>query len=414
MRLLFVSLNYAPDPTGVGMYTGELCEALAAKGHDVHVVSANPYYPEWKLAPGYRNIGWHIETRKRVTIHRCMSWIPLKVSGVTRLAHYASFSLMMLPTFLRQILVGKIDGLFVIAPTLMPSVFALPFARIRGIRCWIHVQDFEVEAGFATSQMKRSSFWGRTAMRFERLVFSGFQRASSISPEMCNKLVEKGYDQSAVYELRNWADIDRVQPQATSSYRDKWGIRTPYVALYSGSIAKKQGIEMLLDVARRLERRGDTILIICGNGPDRPSLEAAAHDIGNILFRDLQPIERLSDLLSLATVHLLPQKADAADLVLPSKLCNMLASGRPVVAGAHEGTGLAREVQGVGLTVAPEDAATMSDAIEYLLDHPNERQRLGRLARLRAEERWSKAGIIDRFEREILAALASPASSGTE
>ncbi|SNS27827.1 WcaI family glycosyltransferase [Sphingopyxis indica] len=401
MRLLFISLNYAPEPTATGMYTGELCEALAAMGHDVHVICANPYYPEWKLAPGYRNIGWRSELLNGVTVHRCMCWIPSKVNGATRLAHYASFSLTMLLPLVGRIMRKPPDRMFLIAPTLMPAVFAAPLARLRGIPTWIHVQDFEVEAGFATGQMNKSSLLGRLAGRFEQLMFAGFMRASSISPEMCKKLIQKGFSEHAVYELRNWANVDRIVPQEASSYRNEWGIHTPHVALYSGSIAKKQGIDLLFDVARHLESRGDTTLIICGNGPDRSHLEEAARNIPNILFRDLQPAERLGDLLALATVHLLPQKAEAADLVLPSKLCNMLASGRPVVAGAHAGTGLAREVEGVGINVAPENAAAMSEAIEFLLDHPEERRRLGKCARQRAEERWSKAAIIERFEREI-------------
>ena len=53
----------------------------------------------------------------------------------------------------------------------------------------------------------------------------------------------------------------------------------------------------------------------------------------------LQPVERLNDWLNAADVHLLPKKAEAADLVLPSKLLGILASGRPVVASPQrEGT----------------------------------------------------------------------------
>src|SRR3546814_2119573 len=102
---------------------------------------------------------------------------------------------------------------------------------------------------------------------------------------------------------------------------------------------------MLIEVARQLAHRKDLTLIICGNGPNRAVLEATAQHVDNLLFHDLQPKERLNDLLNLATIHLLPQKADAADLLLPSKLTNMLASGRPVVAGTAPHTGLAREMR---------------------------------------------------------------------
>ncbi|HET8612497.1 MAG TPA: glycosyltransferase, partial [Sphingomonas sp.] len=111
--------------------------------------------------------------------------------------------------------------------------------------------------------------------------------------------------------------------------------------------------------------------------------------------------ERLGELLGLADVHLLPQIVGAADLVLPSKLTNMLASGRPVVATAAPGTGLADEVEGCGIVTPPGDAAAFAAAIERLIDDPGERARLGRAARTRAEERWSRAGVLGRFTADL-------------
>jgi colanic acid biosynthesis glycosyl transferase WcaI len=217
---------------------------------------------------------------------------------------------------------------------------------------------------------------------------------------MCDKLVEKGRDPSTVDELRNWAEVHAVVPQPShaSTYRERWGITTEHVALYSGSIAKKQGIEIIVDVARALRSRHDLTFVVCGNGPSRPELEAHAAGLTNILFQDLQPKEELGQLLTLATLHLLPQKRGAADLVLPSKLTNMLASGRPVIAGAAPDTGLAREVDGCGLAVAPDDAGAMAAAIEQLLFDPALYAAAAAAARQRAEQFWSRSSIIDRFE----------------
>ena len=116
----------------------------------------------------------------------------------------------------------------------------------------------------------------------------------------------------------------------------------------------------------------------------------------------------------LRTLHVVPdrlavhgeratmQLAGAADLVLPSKLTNMLASGRPVVATADAGTGLAGEVEGCGLIVAPGDEAAFAAAIERLIDDSPSRNRLGAAARRRAEERWEREAIISGLERCML------------
>ena len=173
------------------------------------------------------------------------------------------------------------------------------------------------------------------------------------------------------------------------------------MALYSGNIANKQGIEILVDAARRLVHRQDLTIVVCGEGPNRAALETRAEGLPNIQFRDLQPRERINDLVGLATVHLLPQLGSAADLLLPSKLINMLASGRPVIATAAPGTGLAQEVEGCGLVTEPDDVASFAAAIEVILDNPDLRDRYGRAARACAEERWSEKMIVERLMQEL-------------
>src|SRR3546814_19869246 len=111
---------------------------------------------------------------------------------------------------------------------------------------------------------------------------------------------------------------------------------------------------MLIEVARQLAHRKDLTLIICVNGPNRAVLEATAQHVDNLLFHDLQPKERLNDLLNLPSIHLLPRTAAASALFLASKPTNMLASGRPVVAGSALNHGLAREIAACGIAVVPE------------------------------------------------------------
>ena len=399
MRLLLVSNSYAPEPTGIGLYNGSLAEALVARGHEVAVVCAKPSYPHWRLFDGHRGFTWDRTVEHGVEVNRVPLYIPAKVSGAKRIAHYGSFAAAAALPALRVARRFKPDVVFCVVPTMLAAPVALAAARAADACSWLHVQDFEVEAGFATGQMKANGAVARAALAFEYRCIAAFDQTSSISPEMCAKLVEKGRDPATVHEIRNWANIDAVVPMESvaSAYRARWNIRTPHVALYSGSIALKQGIGTILDTARLMRERDDITFVICGNGPDRPALEAAARDLPNLQFHDLQPMEQLGDLLGMATIHLLPQKRDAADLVLPSKLTNMLASGRPVVAGAAPGCGLAREVDGCGIAVVPEDASAMAAGIAALIVDPPRHAAASLAARARAEQRWSRDAIIDRL-----------------
>jgi colanic acid biosynthesis glycosyl transferase WcaI len=142
---------------------------------------------------------------------------------------------------------------------------------------------------------------------------------------------------------------------------------------------------------------------MCGEGPYRAELQAEAAGLGNVRFLNLQPAERFAELLNTADLHLIPQRAQAADLVLPSKLGGILASGRPVVAMAAPATGLADEIEGAGLLVAPGDAQALAEAVRVLAENGELRHSLGAQARRRAMERWDKDAILGALEREFMA-----------
>lgn len=397
MRILFLGLNYDPEAIGIGAYSTGLCQDLAAMGHEVRVVAAKPYYPEWKVFDGHE--GWWKRNREAgVDITRCPIYVSKNPTGLRRVVHHASFAASAMFPMMKAALGFRPDLVMTVAPSLIGAPVAWLAAKVARTPAWLHIQDFEVEAAFATGLIDGSNPAARLARAFERTIIRLFDRLSSISPEMCAKLRAFGIPDSHIIEFRNWAEIDAIQPlEGPSLYRTEWNITTPHVALYAGNIANKQGLDILIDAARLLAHREDLTFIICGQGPNRAKLEASAAGLDNIRFHDLQPRVRLGEMLGLATVHLLPQKAGAADLVLPSKLTNMLASGRPAIVTAVHNTGLAREVEGCGIVVPPEDAEQLAAAIEVLIDNPELWQRYARASRERAELAWNRPVIIQRL-----------------
>lgn len=416
--VLIVGLNYAPEPVGIGPYTQGLAEALVARGARVQVLAGKPYYPQWKTYPEFAGLGWRSGIEGEVEITRCPHYVPAQPSGLKRIVHLASFALSALPHALRAVLRGKDerpDLVIAIAPALLSVVTAWLAARLAGAKLWIHVQDFEVEAALATGLMDDRRLPARLARWVERSFLKLGDHVSTISPQMCAKLVTKGVVTERVFEMRNWSDARFASdPAGAAAIRKDWGLTGKVVALYSGNIARKQGIEILVEAARLLPHRADIGFVICGEGPNRADLERLAKGLGNVQLHDLQPAERMGAKLTMADLHLLPQIAGAADLVLPSKLTNMLASARPVVATTEPGTGLYGEVNGCGLVTPPGDAAALAAAIEALADDPARRAVLGEAAKLRAGERWMKDAIIDRAVARISgaqSALESPQPS---
>ncbi len=400
MKILLYGINYAPELTGIGKYTGEMATWLARQGHEVRVVTAPPYYPAWAVSAGYAN-RWQVQEVDGVRVWRCPLWVPPKPGGLKRIVHLASFALSSFPVVLRQAL-WRPDVVWVAEPAMFCQPAAWLTARLSGAKAWLHVQDFEVDAAFDMGLLKGQGL-RRRVQGVEGWFKRRFDVVSTISGRMMERLYSKGLDARRCELAPNWVDISaitrRSRSDGPSPFRQELGI-TPdaVVALYSGNMGGKQGLGIMAEAARLCP---GVQFVLCGNGHGRADLEAAAAGLTNITFLDLQPLERLNDLLGLADIHLLPQRADAADLVMPSKLTGMLASGRPVVCTAHGHTELARVLAHhsipLGLVTEPENPQAMASAILHLAEDAHSRRRMGRAARAHAEKNLCIDAVLTRW-----------------
>lgn len=449
MRILIHGINFSPELTGIGKYSGEMAEWLTAQGYEVRVVTAPPYYPQWRIADGYAN-GWRKETKgtsskvqvganplesctlhlEPIVVYRCPLWVPSKPSGLKRVLHLASFALSSFPIMLRQIF-WRPDVVWVVEPPLFCAPQAWLVARLSGGKAWLHIQDYEVDAAFDLGLLRGAALRGLVAAA-ERWLMRRFDRVSTISQRMLERALAKGVATERAVLFPNWVEIKtglRTEDSGLSGYRAELGIAADaVVALYSGNMGGKQGLEILAQAAAlglRIEKRGlsckttsdaelepcslnlvpEVVFVFCGNGAGRDDLMAQCAGLPNVRFMDLQPLERLGELLSFADIHLLPQRADAADLVMPSKLTGMLASGRPVVATAHEGTELASVVAACGQVVPPEQPQALFDAVRMLANDAVLRARLGSAGRAYAEANLDRNAVLQKFEAEMEAAV---------
>jgi colanic acid biosynthesis glycosyl transferase WcaI len=371
-KVFIYAMNYSPEVAGVGRYTGEIGEDFAALGHEVTVLTTVPHYPGWKVVAPYRNGRYSSETRGGAKVVRCPLFLRERMGGIWRLIAPASFALTSAPLALWLVLRHRPDTVLCVEPTLMTAPVALAAARFVGAKTVLHVQDLEVDACFAVGHLRHIAWLEALAHGFERWMLRRFDRLITISAHMAERLVAKGALAERVAVVRNWVDLDRIQPlDRVSPYRLELGLSaTDRVVLYSGNIGAKQGLCEVIGAAQRLAVRGDIKFVIAGEGPAKSELVARAAELPNVRFLPFQPYERLSEFLGVADVHVLPQAADVADLVLPSKLGGMLASGRPIIVAAAAGTELADFVAGAAILVEPGDTEALAGAIADATTQP--------------------------------------------
>ncbi len=345
---------------------------------------------------------------------RCPLYVPAVPTGIKRLLHLVSFAVSSVPAMIREAF-EQPDVVFTVEPTFFAAPVALACASMAQAPAWLHVQDFEVDAAFELGLLPPHGLVRRIAMGLEMMFTRAFQRVSSISIRMVQRSLLKGVDNERVVLFPNWVDADVVKPQepgAPNRYRKELGLGGKVVLLYSGNMGGKQGLELLGPLAGALVHDPNVHFIFCGDGSFRPQLEEMVAGMGNVTLLPLQPLEGLSDLLNAADIHLLPQRADAADLVMPSKLTGMLASGRPTIVTAARGTQVESVVGGTkgghgpcGVVVPAGDVDSLVIAVRELAADPERRRRLGATARQYAEIHLGKAQVLEQFELDLQEAV---------
>jgi colanic acid biosynthesis glycosyl transferase WcaI len=411
LRILIYGLNYSPELTGIGKYTGEMAAWLAERGHEVRVVTAPPYYPAWRIRDDYRGAWYRIEHGNgQPVVFRTPLYVPQRPTGIKRIVHLVSFMLGSLPIMLREMF-WQPEVVFTVEPTFFCAPLTLFVAKSAGAACWLHVQDFEVDAAFELGLLPAQGPVHDAALRTERFFTFAFDRVSGVSSRMVDRARAKGIPNDRVVLFPNWVDVDAIYPLDPGANRSNIirrelaeqvpDIDSKIILLYSGNMGAKQGLELLAPLAEAFASDPRVHFLFCGDGAFRSRLEALVAHRPNVTLLPLQPLDRLNHLLNAADIHLLPQRASAADLVMPSRLSAMLSSGRPVIATAHPGTQVAQVVEGRGLAVPAEDAGALYAAVRRLVDDQELRLKLGRAAREYAVEHLGKHQVLAQFELDM-------------
>jgi colanic acid biosynthesis glycosyl transferase WcaI len=409
MKILIYGLNYAPEPIGTGKYTGEMAAWLAARGHDVDVICGLPHYPQWKLDAAHADGRAKVETCDGVKVLRAPHFVPTAdgLSARARIRLETGFTFSAARYWLPRLFARrKPDVTIGVMPPMQVAVWPLLLGWLRRVPWVLHVQDLQVDAALRLNMLNVGKF-GKLLYWVEGFLLRRATRVSTITESMRARIVAKGTPQDRTWLFPNWADISAIRPgPRDNAFRRALGLADEtMVVLYAGNMGEKQGLDSVLDTAVACRDDSRLLFVMVGAGGARPRLErrAAELDLPNLRFLPLQPLEALGDMLAAGDIHLVVQRKDAADLVMPSKLTNILAAGRACVATADPGTALHDVVHGyaTGEAVAPGDNQALTEAVRQLAGDAVRRQECGQRARAYAERFLDKDRILATFEDQL-------------
>jgi colanic acid biosynthesis glycosyl transferase WcaI len=407
MRILLVTQYYWPEDFSAGVYMPELAESLQARGHDVEVLTGFPSYPHGRIFPAYRGRLFQTEERHGVRIVRCWFYPSARTGGALRRG--ASAATFALSAALSRRAVHRADIVVGFSPPPFMGLAALRYARRWAVPFLLNVKDLFTDAVIASGMAGPGPFV-RLLYRIERRLYRAADRVVVPVADFITPLRSAGVHPESLAVIPDWADGDQIQPQPKANrIRAEWGLEGAFVILYSGSMGYSSSLETVLRAAASLGDLPDIHLLLVGDGPRRPALEALAADLrlSRVQFRPLQSRERFPEVLAAADLAMVTLSASGGRVSTQGKLYSLLAAGRPVVAVVPEGNEAARIVEegACGWSVRPEEPEQLARLFRRLVADRNAVEERGRAARRIFEERYSLRVAVGLFEEAIRESL---------
>jgi colanic acid biosynthesis glycosyl transferase WcaI len=285
------------------------------------------------------------------------------------------------------------------SPPLTLGLTGWVVARARSAALVLNVQDVFPDIAVELGLLRRRRLIA-AGRRLERWCYDHADAITVLSEDLRENVAVK--TRSPVNVVPNFVDTEWIRPlDKENSYRREFGLEGKTVVMYAGNVGLSQSLDIVLDAAAALAYEEDLVFVINGWGAARSGLERRAAGLANLRFVDMQPEDRLPEVLAAGDIHLVPLKRGLARSSVPSKMYSILAAARPFVAGVDEGSEVARVVDrsGAGIAVPPEDAEALAKAIRMLLDSPESAARMGAAGRRFAEAWVSPQAVAETYER---------------
>ena len=398
-KITIIGINYYPEDSAIGLYTTQKAEYLVKKGFDVTVITGFPYYPQWEIWADYKSNPYLFkETINGVKILRSKQYVPKSPTFPKRILHLISFTF---GNSINLFKISKPDIVISIVP-FTSSVLLGWFLKLRyKSKLWVHIQDFEFDAAIDSGLLegnKKSIIKG--LLWIEKKLLSKADVISTISYGMINKLKQKTNVKS--YYLPNWIDVSlfNIDINKKHPYLES----NKFKILYSGNIGAKQDWNFFFNFINELKSVKDIEVIVVGEGAEKENVLNYFKPFNFVKHYNLVPFEELPLLLSSADLHILFQKADVIDTVMPSKLLGMMASGKPSIVTGN----MKSEVETVlknsngGYYFDGSSVKEITNHINKLIKNKELREELGRNAKKYVNEKFSQNEVLDKFQNELL------------
>jgi colanic acid biosynthesis glycosyl transferase WcaI len=357
MKILVWGINYAPEVSGIGPCNTALCEYLAQRGHEVTMLTAFAFFPEWRKRPGDTFTAWRSEATNGVKVVRVWEYVPSVPGRLRRVLHEASFAV---SSFLCGLGLGGFDVVVVISPPIGLGFFAWLLSGLKGAPFVFHAQELQPDEDLS-SGARRPGLFTNLLRRLEALAYARAARVSGVSKAMLAAFRRKNVPEEKILSFPNGVTLQpRESFPAPGAFLKKHGLGPDYcLATCIGRISVKQGLEIFSEVAPKLVDHAIKI-VICSSEP-----QIVDRKLKNLLLLPVQDALAYREMLVDTSIRLIAQQTGTGRYAFPRELLSALVYGKAVLAVTDRDSELAEAIAEAqcGRVVAPGDVEGLAAAL---------------------------------------------------
>lgn len=406
MKILFLTHYFPPEVNAPASRTFEHCREWAREGHDVTVVTNTPNHPKGEIYPGYRNRLIQKEDMGEIQVIRMLTYVTANEGVIKRTLNFVLF--------------------------LMMSVFSTPFFPRCDIVVSTSPQFFAGLAGYFVSRLKRvpwvleiRDLWPESILSvgaissprviriLEGLEAFAYRKADAIVSvtDAFKPHIETRGGGGKVSVIKNGVDLSLFEAAPRDrAFAEELGIDGKFVAAYVGTHGMAHGLDTILDAAQRLDGDPSVVFLLVGEGSEKRRLERKRDALGltNVVLMGQQPKDSMPRLWSVADVSLvLLRKLDLFTTVIPSKIFESMAMGKPIILGVLGESRAIVEAAGAGVGIEPENAGALAMEVRKLASDRSLYRRMAERGPVYVSEHFDRRKLARQYLLLLLSTVKS-------
>lgn len=404
MKLVYLVQYFSPEKASGLQLVEDLLEGFSAHGWKTDLFTPTPtrgVTDEQRKEYARKRV--EVKYDGKLTIHRMHLYREGK-GFVGRAIRYVLFSI---ECFWKATTVPA-DFIFTGSGPPTQGVVVGLAKKVSGKKVIYNLQDIFPDSLVTSGICGENSFLMKIGHAMENFTYRNADHIITITDDMKANIVKKGVPEDKISVVRNWIDTDKVKhvPRESNILFDELKLsRDSFNVVYAGNLGKVQGVDVILKAASLMKDYKDIKFVIFGNGSEEENLKEIVNDkhLDNVLMFPLQPIERVSEVYSMADVSIISCTPGTGGSGMPSKTWTIMAAGVPIIASFDMPSEMERTIEEAecGFCTRVGDENELGEKIVRVYRDSQLKECLGRNARKYAEENVSKTEAVAKYLKSI-------------